>query len=57
MIRDEALPGASRNIYVGTGIHGDEPSGPLAVIELVDRDPAAKGKDSGPVQEKEAEAA
>jgi large subunit ribosomal protein L17 len=25
----------------------------MAVIELVDRDPAAKGQDSGPVQEKE----
>ncbi len=25
---------------------------PLAVIELVDRDPTAKGKDSGPVQKK-----
>lgn len=29
----------------------------LAVIEFVDRDVEAKGKDSGPVQEKEAEAA
>lgn len=28
--------------------HGD--NAPLAVIELVDRDPAEKGKDSGPVQ-------
>lgn len=28
--------------------YGD--SAPMAVIELVDRDPAAKGKDSGPVQ-------
>jgi protein MpaA len=28
-------PGAARNIYVGTGIHGDEPSGPLAIIELL----------------------
>jgi large subunit ribosomal protein L17 len=26
---------------------------PLAVIEFVDRDPAAKGKDSGPVQVEE----
>src|SRR5216110_929564 len=30
--------------------HGD--SAPVAVIELVDRDTAAKGQDSGPVQEK-----
>ncbi|MGH6678425.1 MAG: 50S ribosomal protein L17, partial [Bradyrhizobium sp.] len=29
----------------------------MAVIEFVDRDVEAKGKDSGPVQEKEAEAA
>ena len=36
--------------------YGD--AAPLAVIELVDRDPAAKGVDSGPVQESaEAEAA
>ncbi len=30
---------------------------PMAVIELIDRDPAAKGKDSGPTQEKAEEAA
>ena len=30
---------------------------PLAIIELVDRDPEAKGKDSGQVEEVEAEAA
>ncbi|HEV2676206.1 MAG TPA: 50S ribosomal protein L17 [Aliidongia sp.] len=35
--------------------YGD--SAPMAVIELVDRDPAAKGLDSGPVAETEAEAA
>ena len=29
--------------------HGD--NAPLAVIEFVDRDPAEKGKDSGPVAE------
>lgn len=29
--------------------HGD--SAPMAVIELVDRDPEAKGQDSGPTQE------
>lgn len=31
--------------------YGD--AAPMAVIELVDRDPAAKGQDSGPVAEKE----
>jgi len=35
--------------------YGD--SAPMAVIELVDRDPAAKGLDSGPVAEAEAAAA
>ena len=30
--------------------YGD--NAPLAVIEFVDRDDAAKGKDSGPVQKK-----
>ena len=35
--------------------HGD--SAAMAVIELVDRDPAAKGLDSGPVDTEEAEAA
>jgi large subunit ribosomal protein L17 len=34
--------------------YGD--SAPVAVIELVDRDEAAKGQDSGPVQETQAEA-
>jgi large subunit ribosomal protein L17 len=33
--------------------YGD--SAPVAVIELVDRDEAAKGLDSGPTQEKQAE--
>jgi large subunit ribosomal protein L17 len=31
--------------------YGD--AAPMAIIELVDRDPEAKGKDSGPVQVKE----
>jgi large subunit ribosomal protein L17 len=35
--------------------YGD--SAPIAVIEFVDRDVGAKGKDSGPVQEKKAEEA
>ena len=34
--------------------HGDNAA--MAVIELVDRDPAEKGKDSGPVQESYADA-
>jgi len=29
------FPGATRNIYISTGIHGDEPAGPLAVQQLV----------------------
>jgi large subunit ribosomal protein L17 len=33
--------------------HGD--SAPMAVIELVERDPEAKGLDSGPTQERDAE--
>ena len=33
--------------------HGD--NAPMAVIEFVDRDPAAKGQDSGPVQTEETE--
>ena len=35
--------------------HGD--NAPMAVIEFVDRDVDAKGQDSGPAQDKEAEAA
>jgi large subunit ribosomal protein L17 len=35
--------------------YGD--NAPMAVIEFVDRDVDAKGKDSGPVQDKPAEAA
>ena len=30
-----AVPGARRKIYLSTGIHGDEPAGPLAVRELL----------------------
>src|SRR5215471_11954164 len=33
--------------------YGD--AAPMAIIELVDRDPAAKGQDSGPVESEEAE--
>lgn len=28
-------PGASTHLYLSTGIHGDEPSGPLALLELL----------------------
>ena len=35
--------------------YGD--AAPMAIIELVDRDPAAKGLDSGPVQTKDDESA
>jgi large subunit ribosomal protein L17 len=35
--------------------YGDD--APMAIIELIDRDPAAKGQDSGPKPEEEAEAA
>ncbi len=31
-----AKPGATRNFYFSTGIHGDEPSGPLAVLQLLE---------------------
>ena len=33
--------------------HGD--NAPMAIIEFVDRDPAAKGLDSGPVEVSEGE--
>ena len=28
-------PDAQRNVYISTGIHGDEPSGPLALLRLI----------------------
>lgn len=31
-------PGASANVYLSTGIHGDEPAGPLAMRELLSED-------------------
>src|SRR3569623_1605664 len=30
-----ATPGARANLYLSAGIHGDEPSGPLALLELL----------------------
>jgi hypothetical protein len=29
-------PGAKKNLYISTGIHGDEPAGPLAVLNLLE---------------------
>ena len=51
-----ALQGAPRRLYphLKAGFrYGD--NAPVAVIEFVDRDVEAKGKDSGPVQEKKVE--
>ncbi len=54
--RYKARPGGYTRVLRAGFRHGD--AADMAVIELVDRDPAAKGKDSGPVQAKaEAEAA
>jgi large subunit ribosomal protein L17 len=50
----ERLGGYTRVIKAGFR-HGD--NAPVAVIEFVDRDVAAKGLDSGPVQEKSAQPA
>ena len=46
--------GYTRIIKAGTRASD---AAPIAVIEFVDRDPAAKGQDSGPVNTDEAEAA
>jgi large subunit ribosomal protein L17 len=45
----ERKGGYSRVLKAGNR-YGD--AAPMAILELVDRDPAAKGLDSGPVQEK-----
>jgi large subunit ribosomal protein L17 len=47
----DRLGGYTRVIKAGFR-YGD--SAPMAVIELVDRDPAARGQDSGPVQGEDA---
>lgn len=44
-------PGGYTRVLKAGFRYGD--SAPMAVIELVDRDPDAKGQDSGPVQEVE----
>jgi murein peptide amidase A len=38
-------PGARRRIYMSTGIHGDEPAGPLAVRQLLEDDAWPAGCD------------
>lgn len=54
--RYRARPGGYTRVLKAGFRYGD--NAPLAVIELVDRDPTAKGLDSGPSQEREeAEAA
>lgn len=30
------FPGATKNVYLSAGIHGDEPSGPLALLQLLE---------------------
>ena len=46
-------PGGYTRVLKAGFRYGD--SAPMAVIELVDRDTAAKGLDSGPIQEQGAE--
>lgn len=47
--RYQDRPGGYCRVLKAGFRYGD--AAPMAVIELVDRDPAAKGKDSGPTQE------
>ena len=51
--RYAARPGGYTRVLKAGFRYGD--SAPMAVIELVDRDPAAKGLDSGPPQNEDAE--
>ena len=53
--RYKGRPGGYCRIMKAGFRQGD--NAPMAVIEFVDRDVDAKGKDSGPVQDKQAEAA
>ncbi|HKB23349.1 MAG TPA: 50S ribosomal protein L17 [Methyloceanibacter sp.] len=46
--RYAARPGGYTRVLKAGFRYGD--SAPMAVIELIDRDPEARGKDSGPVQ-------
>ena len=49
--RYKERPGGYTRVLRAGFRYGD--SAPMAVIELVDRDPDAKGQDSGPTQERE----
>ncbi|MFZ2003711.1 MAG: 50S ribosomal protein L17 [Stellaceae bacterium] len=51
--RYQTRPGGYTRIIKAGYRYGDNAA--MAVIELVDRDPAAKGQDSGPVPEREEE--
>ena len=53
--RYKARPGGYTRVMKAGFRYGD--CAPMAIIELVDRDPDAKGKDSGPTQEMAAERA
>ena len=53
--RYQSRPGGYLRIMKAGFRHGD--NAPMAVIEFVDRDVDARGKDSGPVQGSQAEAA
>ncbi len=53
--RYQERPGGYTRVLKAGFRYGD--SAPVAVIELVDRDPDAKGQDSGPTAEQEAAAA
>jgi large subunit ribosomal protein L17 len=51
--RYKSRPGGYTRIIKAGFRHGDDAA--MALIELVDRDPEAKGEDSGPVAEREEE--
>jgi large subunit ribosomal protein L17 len=53
--RYKARPGGYTRVLKSGFRYGDAAA--MAVIELIDRDPAAKGQDSGPVEVVESEAA